>query len=29
MAMLEASTDYADVAGAAIAAPVIREEPRP
>jgi hypothetical protein len=29
MAMVEASTDYADVAGAAIAAPVIQEEPRP
>jgi hypothetical protein len=29
MAMVEARADYADVAGAAIDAPVIREEPRP
>ena len=29
MAMVEARADYADAAGAAIAAPAIREEPRP
>jgi hypothetical protein len=29
MAMVEARADYADVAGAAIAAPMIREETRP